>query len=141
MNDTREWAPSAQGKAPGFVSLRCDEVQPDTNTPFVVEKGIGAMASREVLANTVNVSIGTQRVLRAICPEERSPTRGGKLLFAGPEDSTKRRLPELRLMVYAPARVTTAKIVVFRRIVVFDLHFHCEMAMLRACAFGDADEF
>ena len=33
------------------------------------------------------------------------------------------------------------EIVVFRRIVVFDLHFHCEMAMLRACAFGDADEF
>ena len=33
------------------------------------------------------------------------------------------------------------EIVVFRRIVVFDLHFPCEMAMLRACAFGDADEF
>ena len=86
MKDTTEWPAFAQGKALGFASLLCHGIQPDTKTPFGMKKGIGAMASREVLANNVNVSISAQRVLRAICPEERSPTRGGQqavFLFAG----------------------------------------------------------
>ena len=38
-------------------------------------------------------------------------------------------------------RLLNREIVVFRKIVVFDFHFHCEMAMLRACALGNADVF